>query len=160
MSFTHNFNQFYNSYKRNLKKWDNRKIKVMKGIALQCLADLQYESPVLTGRYRAAHTLSIDEQIDWLPSELGSGERTAIIAQNEPLPMSSRMPHEDYLQIAEDRQDDALTKLSGLKPQRRITILIQNNVEYNLHVEARDHPYAIVQERYDSILRSEIRRLG
>ena len=145
------------SLTKDFEKWDNKKKKLVKKVPLACLKHLQKESPVLTGRYRAAHTLSIDSPDDWIPNDLGLNEKKAIIDRNKKLSPESRTAHSSYSNKAAERFDSASRKLTGLEINKKITIYLQNNLEYALHVEARDSIYGIIEERFDRYVRENLR---
>jgi hypothetical protein len=152
-----NFDKFMTSLTKDFEKWDNNKKRLVKKVPLACLQHLQKESPVLTGRYRAAHTLSIDNSDDWTPDDLGPNEKKAIMDRNKKLSPESRTAHSSYSNKAAERFDSASRKLTGLEIKKKMTIYLQNNLEYALHVEARDSIYGIVEERFDRYVRENLR---
>jgi hypothetical protein len=145
------------SLTKDLEKWDNNKKRLIRKVPLACLEHLQKESPVLTGRYRAAHTLSIDDPDDWIPGDLGPNEKKAVMDRNKKLTPESRTAHSSYNSQAAERFDSANRKLTGLEIKKKMIIYLQNNLEYALHVEARDSVYGIVEERFDRYVRENLR---
>lgn len=146
-----------NGLAKDLKKWDGDKDRLVRKVPLACLRHLQKESPVLTGRYRAAHTLSVDGPDGWLPDELQASEKKSVIGKNERLSPASRRPHPSHSRQADERFQDAAEKLGGLKARNGLKVYLQNNLEYALHVEARDSVYGKVESRFDRYVKENIK---
>ena len=112
-----NWSQFELFFKMDIKKFHDKKLEIVKSVAISGLSSIQIESPVDTGRFRSGHDLTIDEPSQRNPSKgLGKGEYEAIAAQ---------------------AIEDADMELSRLPKGflEKIVIFITNNVEYGQFIE-------------------------
>lgn len=159
MPFNHNFSGWFRNIQNKLDEFNQAKQNVVKGVAIQCLADLQQESPVNYGRYRAAHTLTIMEPSDFTPPEVTSTEESGHI-QGTALGK--------YNQLADEQMQNAVGKFGEIKIRHGLKIFITNNVDYAHYIEDgsyTDQPgapkqiYGTVAARYDRILSRELAKI-
>lgn len=160
MLMTNNFNGWVNNIQDKLLRFSQKKREVVIGIAIQCLADLQQESPVDYGRYRAAHTLSIMEPSSFIPPDVSVGEKQGHI-QGQQLGK--------YSQLAQGQVNDALVKMSNIVVKNGLKIYITNNLDYAQYIEdgsysndpqAPKQIYGIVSLRFHRILQQELAKAG
>jgi hypothetical protein len=67
MASSHNFNAAYASFSHLVAGTEEKKGEIVRALALTTLSDLQFLSPVDTGRYRSSHDLTIDRASDFHP---------------------------------------------------------------------------------------------
>ena len=149
MPFTHNFNGFMKSVQGKLDKFEEKKLDIVKTIGIQCLGDLQVESPVDTGRYRAAHTLTIMNPSDFKPGKGLSNSECSALRQKQ--------------------LSDAMDKLGKINLSHGLKIWIVNNVDYAIFIEngsytkhagAPKQIYGRVAARFDRILKKALAEVG
>lgn len=159
MPFSHNFDGWFKNIQKKLDQFDKAKQQVVRGVSIQCLADLQQESPVDYGRYRAAHTLSIMEPSSLIPPE---------VIENEKIGHVQGSALHKFNSLAEEQMNNAKDKLSEIKVHHGLRIFITNNVDYAQYIEdgsytdkpgAPKQVYGIVSLRYDRILAQELAKV-
>ncbi len=159
MPLNHNFDSWNRNIQDKIGEFSKAKSQVAKGVAIQCLADLQQESPVDYGRYRAAHTLTIMEPSSFIPSQVTEQERQGH-TQGEALGK--------FNTLAQQQIKDASDKLGEIEVQHGLKIFIVNNTDYAQYIEdgsytdkpnAPQQVYGTVAARYDRILSQEIAKV-
>ena len=149
MPFTHNFNGFMKSVQGKLDKFEEKKLDIVKTIGIQCLGDLQTESPVRFGRYRSAHTLSIMNPSDYVPPK--------------------DLTRAEYDAIKRKQLLDAMSKLGKINLSHGLKIWIVDNVDYAVFIEngsytkhagAPKQIYGRVAARFDRILKKALAEVG
>ena len=145
MPFTHNFDGFFKSVQKKLDKFEEKKLDICKGVSIQCLGDLQTESPVRHGRYRAAHTLTIMEPSNYVPPP--------------------NLTKAEYESLRLKQLLDARDKLGKINLKHGLKIWIVDIVDYATFIEdgsytkhagAPKQVYGRVAARFDRILKKEL----
>jgi len=77
MGLRHTFSDFYYGITQRLRDYDEDKRKIVVEVSIQALSDAITLSPVDTGRYRAAHDLTIDAPSQHLPAVPKRGSTSA-----------------------------------------------------------------------------------
>ena len=127
---TGNFNEFFRSLDKDIGKWDQFKLDIVKGASQEALANLQTMSPIDTGRFRAAHTVSINERDSSEPREVTVEERQTRAKQANPPPI------DEFTKLANEKRLQVARALSAIPSKfRRLTIWITNNVIYGIFIE-------------------------
>ncbi len=155
-----NYNKgFFHNVQGRVDKFSKAKQQVAKGVAIQCLADLQQESPVDYGRYRAGHTLTIMEPSSFTPPKVTKGEEQGH-TQGDMLGK--------FNALVEKQITDAASKLGEIRVRHGLKIYITNNLDYAQYIEdgsytdkpgAPKQVYGTVAARYDRILAQEIAKV-
>lgn len=69
MPASHNFNAVHNQFSLLVSAAEDKKCEIVRALALATLSDLQFLSPVDTGRYRSSHDLTINRVSDFHPTD-------------------------------------------------------------------------------------------
>lgn len=114
MPTRHNFDKFFQRVSKRIDLQQDKALDVYKSSSLRILKRLQRTSPVITGRYRSGHVLSIHHPSDFKP----------------PYPEIV-----DFDAIAESNVTNAKKELDSVRPEKIITVFVGNNVPYAKLVE-------------------------
>ena len=112
MPLTSNLQSFIKNIKGRNKKYNENALNVYKGSAKKMLETLQEDSPVVSGRYKAGHTLAVHHPSGYVPPKDG-----------------------DFSSIPEEQLANADVALTELRPEKIIKVFINNNLPYAEKVE-------------------------
>lgn len=119
MGITSNYSQFKHALDGELSAKRQRERDIIIGVSIQALSDLQVMSPVDSGRFRAGHVLTMDQESSFVPppKAIGGGANP------------------DYAGIARKNLENAQGMLGGIVAKDRFVVYITNNVEYGQFIE-------------------------
>jgi len=112
MPATSNIQSFLKRVKDRNKEYNNKALNVYKGSCKKMLETLQSDSPVISGRYKAGHTLSVHHPSDYIPPKNG-----------------------DFVSITQEQLTNADTALNEIRSEKILKVFISNNLDYAEKVE-------------------------
>lgn len=140
MSISKNTQDFMSKIDKKINDTKNKSLEIYKNTSIQLLGKLQELSPIVSGRYKSGHTLSLNNPSSFIPPE-----------------------DSDFSSLTEQQILNAEYLLELIKLEKLINIFINNNLPYadlveNGGINREPHlVYGRAKEYFSQIIKKEFK---